>query len=417
MRFAVARLQAWSEPLRSAAGSLTAHKLRSTLTILGVIIGVGTIIAMQAMVAGLKSSVTDELSMLGANTFQVQKYSAVTIGGAGQHRHDRDRPDLTLEHAEGIARRARRVQAVASEVYSWTGMIETRDAHTDPNVLIAGAEEPYAAANGIFVEHGRFISADDVRYHRRVVVLGPDVVERLFPHSDPLGSTVRVRARPHRVIGVLESRGGAFGRSKDNLVVVPITAFQDAFGDQRSVNITVQTATPAGIGAAQDEVVGILRALRRLAPGEPNDFAIWSSESLITEFNEMSAVIAAAALGIASISLLVAGIGIMNIMLVSVTERTREIGLRKALGATRAHLLRQFLIEAVVLTELGALVGIALGIAIALLVRSTTPLEAQVPLPWIPGAFGFCSVIGVVFGVYPAIKAAAQDPIEALHYE
>jgi len=296
-------------------------------------------------------------------------------------------------------------------------MIETRDAHTDPNVLIAGAEEPYAAANGIFVEHGRFISADDVRYHRRVVVLGPDVVERLFPHSDPLGSTVRVRARPHRVIGVLESRGGAFGRSKDNLVVVPITAFQDAFGDQRSVNITVQTATPAGIGAAQDEVVGILRALRRLAPGEPNDFAIWSSESLITEFNEMSAVIAAAALGIASISLLVAGIGIMNIMLVSVTERTREIGLRKALGATRAHLLRQFLIEAVVLTELGALVGIALGIAIALLVRSTTPLEAQVPLPWIPGAFGFCSVIGVVFGVYPAIKAAAQDPIEALHYE
>ncbi len=356
-------------------------------------------------------------SPLGANTFQIQKYAAISTGGPGGHRHSRDRADLTLEQAAGIARRARRVQAVAAEAYSWTGLIETRDAHTDPNVLIAGAEEPYALANGVFVEHGRFITTDDVLHHRRVVVLGADVVERLFPHTDPLGTTVRVRSRPHEVIGVLEARGSSFGRSQDNVAIIPITTFQDAFGRHRSVNITVQTLTPAEIPEAQDEVVGILRALRHVAPGEPNDFAVWSSESLVAEFNEMSAVVAAAAVGIASISLLVAGIGIMNIMLVSVTERTREIGLRKAVGATRGKILRQFLIEAVVLTEVGGVVGILLGMGVALLVRLATPLSAQVPLPWIPGAFLFCSLIGVAFGVYPAARAAGLDPIEALHYE
>lgn len=405
------------EAVRAALASIIDHKMRAGLTVLGVVIGVATIIAMQSVIAGLQGTVESQLGVLGANAFQVQKYPAIRVGGHDANREYRNRADLTVEHARRLQRAVTLGESVAAEKFRFGVSVASRDERTDPAVLLGGVEAAYGIAKGISVEYGRFLTDDDVRYHRRVVVLGPDVVAEVFPFGGPLGKTVRIDAQPFEVIGVLESQGTTFGQSQDNCCFIPISRFEDVYGAKGSVSMTVRVPSTQGMDSAQDEVIGILRALRHVAPGRPNDFDVWSSSGLTDDFNDMTAMVRAAAIGVASVSLLVAGIGIMNIMMVSVTERTREIGVRKAVGATEGEVLRQFIVEAVVLTELGALLGILFGLGVGWAVRASTPVPAVVPTLWIPGAFGFCSVVGLVFGIYPALRASRLDPIEALRHE
>ncbi|MDZ7372370.1 MAG: ABC transporter permease [candidate division KSB1 bacterium] len=405
-----------SEYFSVAFATIRANKLRSFLTLLGVVIGVMTIIAMQSLVEGLKRNVAEQLQILGNNVFQVQKYPPIQLGGESWRKY-RNRKNLTVEEAEAIREKATAVRAVCSKAFHGGATIRFEERKTLPTVVVVGTTPEYLETDASSVARGRFLTQTDSDHNRTVAVLGMDVVERLFPYRDPVGETVLVDGHKFQVVGVLERKGSIFGESRDNLVIVPIGTFFKIWGKNRSIAISVQAASAELYQQAQEQVIGILRAARKVPPWEDNDFEIFSNETLVETFNNLTRYVRLAAYIIASISLIVAGVGIMNIMLVSVMERTREIGIRMAVGAKRRHILTQFLVEAVTLTEVGGAIGILLGILLAQLVRAVTPLPAVVPI-WtlILGLF-FCSLVGIVFGVYPATRAARLDPIEALRYE
>jgi len=403
------------ESISVSFDALRSNKMRSALTTLGIIIGVSTIIGMMSIIQGLQNFMVGELSVLGTDTFQIQKDPAIQMGHLDEKY--RNRKIITLDQAMELKDRAKLVKAVGFETWNWGQIVRYGDKKTNPDVLIVGATPEFQVANNYFIDEGRFISETDVQYNRNVVVLGLDIVEKLFPHSSSLGEYVRVGANKFRVVGMAEKQGALFGQSQDNRVLMPITTFHKIFGDRRSLNITVRVEEPARMNEAIEEVTGIFRVIRKVPPGKPNDFEIFTSESLIDTFNDMSRGVKFGAIFIAAISLAVGGIGIMNIMLVSVTERTREIGIRKAVGARRIDILWQFMIEAIVLGNLGGALGIIFGVLVGILVGSVTPLPTAIPIWAVLLGIGFCSLVGLAFGVYPASKAARMDPIVALRYE
>ena len=405
-----------TEPILMALNSLWNNKLRSSLTLLGVIIGVFTIIGMQSVITGFREQVHKEMNILGTDVFQVQKYPAVNMGGHQRWQY-RNRKDITWDEARAIEKYATHVQAVGPENWQYGQVVKFRDKKTRSSVVVAGGTPEFAVNNGYFVQTGRFLTDSDVLHARNVVVIGVDIVEDLFTFRDPLGETLLVSGKPFLVIGILEERGSQFGDSRDNRVIMPLSSWEKMYGSRRSLNITVRARSADEFQQAIDEVTSILRTVRKVSPGEPNDFEIFSSSTLKQNFDQMSKMVRFAAIGIASISLLVAGIGIMNIMLVTVTERTREIGIRKAIGAQRKHILTQFLIESVILSVFGGIIGVIVGIAIAKILSGATPLPSAIPGWAIIVSLLFCSLIGLVFGMYPAAKASRMDPIESLRYE
>ncbi len=403
------------ESLRMAISAIMTHKLRSFLTLLGVIIGVTTIIGMMTVIRGLQLQVEEQMNMLTADVFQVQRFD--TSVGFGSHRREHKRPRVTLEEALAIAEHCPSVLQVGPEVWrfgQWVGQGKER---TNPNIMLAGGYPEFAPNNGYYLDRGRFLTYDDVEHARRVIVLGADVVKKLFPFEDPLGKEVRLERGRFRVVGLLEELGSSFGQSKDNLSVIPFSTFQKLYGKERSINITVKAHSADVFEQAKEEVIALMRNVRGLRSHEDNNFAIWSPENLIDDFNQMTVWIKVAAVGICGISLLVAGIGIMNIMLVSVTERTREIGVRMAIGAKKAQILWQFLVEAVILSEVGGVIGVVVGVTLPLWVGRAFNIPAAVPLWAIVLGLLFCSFVGIVFGMWPAVRAARLDPVEALRYE
>lgn len=405
----------WQESIDISLDALRSNKMRSVLTTLGIIIGVATIIGMMAIVQGLQEYMVQELSVLGTDTFQIQKDPPIQFGHLDEKY--RNRKNITLANVAAIQKHATLVKAVGPETYLWGQVLKFKDKKTNPDVLVFGGTPEFQMANNYFVGDGRFVNEGDVEYHRQVIVLGLDVVETLFPHSDPIGEDIRVGAQRFKVIGILEKQGNSFGQSRDNIAIIPISAFHKLFGDQRSLNITIQIKNPAQMEQAVEQVTGILRIARKVPPQLENDFEIFTSDSLIDTFNDISRNVKIAAIGISFISLLVGGIGIMNIMLVSVTERTREIGIRKSIGARRRDILGQFVTEAIILSNIGGALGIVLGVLMGVLIGSVTPLPTSVPIWAIVLGIGFCSMIGLFFGIYPAVKAARLDPIVALRYE
>ncbi|MBN2010821.1 ABC transporter permease [candidate division KSB1 bacterium] len=402
------------ESLKEATDALRSNKMRSVLTTLGIIIGVTTIIGMMTIVEGLQNYMVNELSVLGSNVFQVQKDPAVQMGELDE-KYRRRKP-LKLEHALAI-KKAPAVKAVGPEAWMWGQVVRYKEKHTNPDVILCGGTPEFAVSNGYYIDDGRFITNEDVDLRRNVIVLGKDIVEFLFPHSHPIGEEVRIGAYKYHVIGTLEEQGSSFGQSKDNYIIIPITTFQKVYGDKRSLNITVQAQSVELMDEAIEQTIGILRAARKVPPGAENDFEIFTSESLIETFNDMTQNIKIAAIGITLISLLVGGIGIMNIMLVSVTERTKEIGIRKAIGAKRMDILWQFILEAIILGNIGGLLGVILGSALGILIGAFTPLPTAIPAWAVFLGIGFCTLVGLFFGIYPAAKAARLEPVVALRYE
>ncbi len=403
------------ETIKIAFEQLKTNRMRSILTTLGIIIGIGTVILIVSVLEGYRASIEKELNVLGSNTFQVEKYGPRLRVG---HMKLKPRKDLTIQMANAIRENCPSVKYVGPELWEFGQTVFYKGEHTNPNILLGGVTPEFIINNGYEMGEGRFITKQDVRSHLHVVVLGMDVVDKLFPYQNPVGLIVRIHGQKFKVIGVFKKMGtSTFGASKDNRVVIPITTWQDIFGKNYSVNITVMAKSPELFQKAQDEVIGVLRKIRKVPPGEENDFDIFYNQSLIDSFNSVARYIQLGGILIGIVSLVVGGIGVMNIMLVSVTERTREIGIRKAVGARRSHILMQFLLEAVSLCLVGGVLGFGAGVGLAALISLSVHLPMSVPLWSVVAAVVTTTVIGIFAGLYPAYKAAALNVVDALRYE
>jgi putative ABC transport system permease protein len=407
------------EFFRIAFRSVLSNKLRSGLTLLGVVIGVWAITSMQAVVSGFDRAMEEELSMLGSETFVVQKFPAVVVGH-NWWKYAR-RKNFTYEDAVFLQNTAQYVQAATAVEQRGGQVIKYRDKKTAPSVDVVGTMAEYILTQKQELSSGRFLTNDDVERTRQVVILGRDVASELFPYKDPVDQRILLGDQGFLVIGVMNQSPSTFGKSADNFVIIPITAYEKVFTSGRRRHtyaaLFLRALDAPSVDPAIDEVVAMLRVRRKVPLGEENDFEIMTAESIMSTVMDFTRYIRIAAIGIAGISLLVAGIGIMNIMLVSVMERTREIGTRKAVGARRRDILIQFLIEAVILSEFGAIVGILVGALTALLMSPVLDMQAGIPGWAVAAALGYCSAIGIFFGLYPANKASKLDPIDALRYE
>jgi putative ABC transport system permease protein len=402
--------------------SILASKLRSVLTLVGIVAGVASIIAVMTAIAVVQSTMEKEMSILGAQVFQVQKWPA-GFNSDEERRRAMRRPPLTVENANAIREQVGTVDLVGSELWDFGYVVEYKGEATNANVSICGGTPEYPPNNTHYVGLGRNLSQMDVQSGRRVVVIGHAIAKKLFPFTDPIDKEVRVDGRKYQVVGVFDEKKSAFGSNYDNYVLIPVSTFLDTYGMttrdgfSRSVNITVRAKSPELIQDAIEETRQVLRRERGVRPNEEDNFDFFNSESLITEFNELTLKIKIAAFVIGIIALVVAGIGIMNIMLVSVTERTKEIGIRKSLGANPRNILVQFLLEAVILCNIGGLVGIVVGFGLGNVITFFTSFEVEVPLQWAIIGLVFCSTVGIAFGLLPAIRASRLHPIDALRYE
>ncbi|RKH24962.1 ABC transporter permease [Corallococcus praedator] len=409
-------MRAFLDNLRLALGTFLGNPLRSLLTLLGIVIGVATVITMMALIEGLREQVNKNLGSLGAHTFEVTKWPT-GFGRINWAKYAK-RKDIYGEDVKAILEACPSVGAATPTDMEWGKKLATAFRETHPSVSILGTEPTYLATSGVTVTNGRFFNETESLDGRPVMVIGVDVADALFPGTDPVGSDVRLKGRPYRVIGVLQKRGSVMGMaSQDNQVAIPMRSFQQLYGKHRSVEIDIQARDGAVFQKAQDEVVNLLRRRRELTPQEANDFEVHTNESMTASFNELSQVIALAGVGVCLLSLVVGGIGILNIMLMSVTERTREIGIRKALGARRRRILGQFATEAVLLSLFGGLLGVGLGFGFVFLGKWVLLFPMNVPAWAVALSLGMSCGVGLLFGIYPASRAAKLDPVEAMRTE
>jgi putative ABC transport system permease protein len=411
------------DTLVMSLGALVGHKLRSVLTLVGIVAGIASIIAVMTAIAVVQATIEQEMSVLGAQTFQIQKWPAGGFNSDEERRRAMLRPPVTVAHADALRAQVATVDLVGAELWDHGFTVRYRGESTNPNVTICGGTPEYPPNNTHYVGLGRNLSAMDVRSGRSVAVIGHAIGQRLFPFVDPIGKVIRLDGRKYEVVGVFDEKKSAFGGNFDNYVLIPITTYLDIYGMtdragfSRSVNITVRAKSPALIDDAIEEARQVMRRERGLRPGDPDNFDFFNSQSLINEFNQVTRGVKIAAFVIGSVALVVAGIGIMNIMLVSVTERTKEIGLRKSLGAKSRSILLQFLLEAMILCNIGGVFGILAGFGLGNVITLFAPFDNKVPMAWAVIGLLFCSAVGIVFGLLPAIRAARLHPIDALRYE
>ena len=376
-----------SELIRIAFNTLKANKLRAALTLSGIIIGVFSIIAIMTLLNALQAGIEGGLSELGSNTFQIQKFPAIQVGGPGRDRKYRNRADITYEQGLRLMEKASTYKFISLEDYVYDKSLKTSQESTNPNYYVGGVLPTYLECNNRAVQFGRFITEVDLLNNSRVCVIGMDAVDKLFPNVNPVGKYITI----------------------DN---------SEIYGkNNRSINIAIQAPSKETYNETVENVTSVMRTIRKDKPGEADSFEIYSNESLIGQVNSFTVYFKYGAGFISFIAMLAAGVGIMNIMLVSVTERTKEIGIRKAIGAKNNSVLIQFLIEAIILCEFGGIIGIALGVITGNLIGLYLSSPVVIPYDWVVFGLVVCSVVGIVFGVYPAYKAAKLNPIDALRYE
>lgn len=398
--------------------SIVNNKLRTSLTILGVVVGIFSIIVIMTIITMLQESIEGGLSLLNKNTFQIEKFDRMQGGGPGGDRSWRNRKDITIDEAKRLKELLTEAKYVGAEQWQMGKIVKYGNLKTNPNISVSGQTLDGIKTNNWKVEIGRDLRGSDIKNSTDVCILGLDVVEKIFPNMSPIGKTVRVDGNPFRVIGVFERQPAMFGQNRDNYIVMPITTWQSIYGKyNQSVNIMITAKSSEEYDDVIEEAIGYFRKIRKVKPGEPDDFSVFSNASMIATVNNITEPVKIGALAVSVIALLAAGVGIMNIMLVSVTERTREIGIRKAIGAKKFSILSQFLLEAVVLCFIGGLVGIIIGVSIGNIAGSLINAQSAIPVDWVIIGITLCVLVGVIFGTYPAYKAANLDPIEALRYE
>ena len=403
------------EAFRLALGSIWSHKLRSLLTVLGNVVAVTSIIAVVTLIQGMNVAVSDAItSEAGADAFMVERVGIITDEDEAE-RARRLNPRITLADAAAIEEYSASAEAVMARVEQ-RGRVTYRGRELE-RASIEGVSEGYIRFSNYGVEWGRLITPTEVRRRRSVAVLGWAVADRLFEGENPLDKTIKVEDRHFRVIGVSEKKGAVFGRSQDEFVIIPLGAHQKIFGIRRSLSLVVKPQDPGEIERVMEDAVVALRIQRQLKPTEDNNFGLFTSGTILGLWESATSGIFAVLVGVVALSLVVGGIVIMNIMLMLVTERTREIGLRKALGARRRDIVWQILAESVTLSIVGGVVGIVLGLGVALTIDRTTPVPAAVEGWSIVLGVGMTGAVGLIFGLYPAMRAARLSPIEALGKE
>jgi putative ABC transport system permease protein len=405
------------ESCSMALRALAVHKLRSALTLLGVLIGVFSIILVMTTMRALKTNIEREISELGGQTFAVQKWPAIYFGGPEGFEKFWRRKNIDLAQGRIVQEKATLAASVGIEANLWGGQVETRYHKTPPSVQLLGETPGSFPARSWAVAAGRGLSETDVENARDVCVLGDGLAKTVFPFGSPIGERLKINGVNYSVAGVLAPKGGAVSGEQDKFAVVPITTALNRFGRVRSLTIFVQARDAANYDDTVEQVRGILRVARKVPPRADDDFELFSNDSLITQFNTFTRAVRIGVSVVSSIALIAAGIGIMNIMLVSVTERTREIGIRRAVGAKKRNILMQFIVEAVVLSEIGGVIGVLLGIGCGNLAAQYMKVPHVIPFDWVVLGLIICSIVGIGFGTYPAWKAANLDPIESLRYE
>ena len=406
-RFGVEAVAATMTALRG----IVANRMRAFLSTIGIAIGVATLMTIYGLVAGLTTSFTKQIAALGSNTMYVTKRPWIIRGDWWDYRN---RPPITRADVEALHHGATYLAAIAP-VADAAAEVSFRNVRVS-GVQVRGTTSEYLDTSTLKMDHGRFLSSVESASSNHVVVIGSEIVERLFPHESPLGA--KILLGPHRftVIGVLKPQGKAMGRSLDNLVIIPIEAFGAIYGMQRNLAIVV-SAAPDHLYEAEEQIIEVLRRSRGLGPETADTFSINRQSELVKFFNEQTSALFGVAIAIGLITLLVGGIGVMNIMLVAVTERTREIGVRRALGARRGTILMQFLVESALVTMIGGSIGTALGVLASAVITRISPIAAELSSTAIVGAVVFSALVGLAFGTWPASRAAGLDPIESLRFE
>ena len=411
------KLAEFKDNVVMALSAVAAHKLRSALTLLGVLVGVFSIIVVMTAVRVLQNNVESELSQLGANTFQIRKYPGAFFGVTDFEKFWR-RKNITFGDGIMVQERSTLARSVGLESNFWGGMATSRYGKSPPDVRLFGETPGSFPAKNWVIAEGRSLMDHDLDSARSVCVLAAGLAETLFPHGSAVNEQIKLDGINYLVVGVLEKKGQMLGGNQDSFAIIPLTTGLNRYGrNWRSLSILVQAPSRELFEDTREEVRGILRAARKVPPGEEDDFEIFSNDSLVTQFQSFTLAIRVGVALISSIALIAAGIGIMNIMLVSVTERTREIGIRRAIGAKKRNIMTQFIVEAVVLCEVGGVFGVLLGILGGNVAAWSLQMPVVIPVDWIIFGLLICSGVGVIFGTYPAIKAANLDPIESLRYE
>ena len=404
----------FAETLKLALDALRAHKLRSFLTLLGVILAVMTLVSVMSVIAGLNLYVADRVANLGANVYLVHRFGIITSQDAWIKAQKR--PLITLEDYERLRDNMKLARAVAAEE---DRNLQVRSGNqTMENTMMMGATPNFAEVRNLEVAQGRFITQADEEHRTDVVFVGPDLVHKFFPNVDPLGKTVRVQTQTYQIIGVAEPLGSAFGESQDNYMIMPLSTWRKGWHtSQDFVTIFVQAPSQELMAASEDEARMLFRAWRHLPNDAPDNFAILGSDSIMQLWHDLTGNLAFVAMALVSVFLVVGGIVIMNIMLASVTERTREIGLRRSLGARKQHILLQFLTESAVLAAVGGLIGILSAYGIVLFVKKAFSFPMETPVSAVIISLCLATGVGLFFGIFPAMRAAKLDPIEALRME
>lgn len=401
------------ESIGVALRSLVSNKLRSILTLVGVIIGVMTVIAVVSIIAGMNKYVADQINALGSSTFFVNKFG-ITMSEE-DYLKALKRKNFALQDMEAIKERCPLCWKVGARMVAFK-KVKYREKYVS-DIAIAGATANITEISDINLSSGRYPSEFENEHNRRVVLIGWEIADNLFPGQDPLDKNIKIGNYYFRVVGVATKRGTFLGQNQDDFVLIPITTFNKLFGTKRYMSIFVKVENFGSMQEAQDQVRLVLRARRNVPYDKPDDFAIMTSDTFMDLYRTFTSTAFLVMIGVSSIALVVGGIVIMNIMLVSVTERTREIGIRKAVGAKKKNILWQFLVEAVTLALVGGLIGIILGSVIAKIVAATTPLPAAIEAWSVITGLVIATSVGLFFGIFPAVKAAKLDPIVCLRYE
>lgn len=404
------------EAVSVALWSLRSSKLRSFLTLLGIILATTTLIAVMSVIHGMDLYIANQVSDMGADGFRIRR--VVMIGERDPKKWlqlQKRNPEMSREEFEFLRSRATLVRELGMEAFG--GATVKRGDVIMEGVSVSGVTPNMGAINNIQMAAGRYISESDVRRRLNVVVIGNDIREKFFPNTDPIGKRLEVRGVDMEVIGVAKPLGSVFGQSRDEFVTIPIETYFKMFNSKRGLGYNALALDRAHLEQAQDEIRSLLRAYRHLRPNQEDNFGMFSSDSLVNLWDRLTGAIAATAVGVVSVFMVVGGVVIMNIMLAVVTERTHEIGIRKAVGARRKDILNQFLVESSMLAASGGLIGVLIAWAIAVVVRNFFSIPMALPVSAVAVGVGLSAAVGLFFGIYPAQKAAQLDPIEALRFE